>query len=473
MGQIRAIAATALAGAMVVVGAVQAEGAARDPRVSDGHKVAASPVQDPAATLAYWTDARLAADNDPVPAVGTSVPRPHAPVRHEPVRHEPNRTHEDRQQADERGREAREDGRPDGVRQVRANPRETQQVRRALDRVQGLKERKTREVLATRGTRPRAFVAGETHAPNPVKTRVLTKGGDSRGYARWPTPYSAEVRSRITGKLFFHDETTDADAFCSASVVRSHSRSVILTSAHCLVSRQGTWNSRILFIPAFRESGGRVERPLGRWAATQAFVPRRFLEPGAGFNQDIGLVALAPDSHGHRIQDVVGAFTPFLSRTGERFPPVTNLGYPAGGPYTGGLLYRCDALVFDDNNRDSNSLLTTRNCGVARGNDGGPWITRFPKGPPPPRPEPVWWVEEKGFPGRAGDCRMAAPPRHNPWHVIAVVSFGETDPRRSFAVRLHATTYGILAGPADRAGLRAAGQDHRLADPVSAPCGRN
>ncbi|RBQ20441.1 hypothetical protein DP939_11725 [Spongiactinospora rosea] len=437
------IGTTALAAVLLITGETAARGDAGLERPPGDGKVAASPVQDPAATLAYWTDARLAAVTNEPPLNGQARGSAPAP----PAR--PGRDESHTQRPRHRERPGAE--RPDRARPSRGGPASREESRR-------------------RPGPSRSVNLARPAAEDP-RNRILTKGGDSRGYAPWPTPYSADSRSRITGKLFFFDEVDRRDESCSASVVKSQSRNVISTAAHCLINGT-TWSSRVLFIPAYRESGGRVERPFGRWAATQSFIPRRYLDANAGFNVDIGLVALAPDDRGRRVQNVVGGFVPHISRTGTKFPPVINLGYPQEGPYTGGLLYRCDAHVTDLNHRDDNSLLTTRNCRVAPGNSGGPWITRWPHhhgpGPAIGPPPPVWEEEEKGWLRplpRSAECR---PEDHHHWYLIGVLNSGNGT---SEAARLHPSTYGILAGPADRAALRAAGQDHRLATTNAVPCG--
>ncbi|MFI0416776.1 hypothetical protein [Spongiactinospora sp. 9N601] len=449
MGQITMIGTTALAAVLMVTGQAGARGDARLERPPGDGKVAASPVQDADATLAYWTDARLAAVTNEPPINGQSRATAPAssgrPGHDDPPAQRPRHREPGAERPDRAGSPA---GRQDRTRPARGPASREESGRQA---------------------RARSVSLAQPAAEDP-RTRVLTKGGDSRGYAPWPTPYSRDSRSRITGKLFFFDEVDDRDESCTASVVKSQSRNVISTAAHCLINGT-TWSSRVLFVPAYRESGGRVEKPFGRWAATQSFIPRRYLDANAGFNVDIGLVALAPDDRGRRVENVVGGFIPHISRSGAKFPPVINLGYPQEGPYSGDLLYRCDAHVTDRNHRDDNSLLTTRNCRVAAGNSGGPWITRWPHHHHPGPaigPPPVWVEEEKGWLRplpRSAECR---PEGHHHWYLIGVLNSGNGT---SDAARLHPSTYGALAGPADRAALRAAGQDHRLAVTGSVPCG--
>ncbi|TMR88116.1 hypothetical protein [Nonomuraea basaltis] len=83
----------------------------------------------------------------------------------------------------------------------------------------------------------------------------LTPGGDANGYARMPRPYSGAALSRISGRLFFRNAGGQGDS-CSASVVRSAARLLVVTAAHCVYSvpegaTGGRWHSSFAFVPAY------------------------------------------------------------------------------------------------------------------------------------------------------------------------------------------------------------------------------
>ena len=89
----------------------------------------------------------------------------------------------------------------------------------------------------------------------------------------------------------------DAPHFCSASVVHSAGRDLVMTAAHCVYGIGAT----IEFVPGFR--GGQA--PYGVWS-----VSRIYVDPGWQWGQsptrDVAVLAIAP-LNGHQIEDVVGA----------------------------------------------------------------------------------------------------------------------------------------------------------------------
>ncbi|MFC7720169.1 hypothetical protein [Nonomuraea recticatena] len=62
--------------------------------------------------------------------------------------------------------------------------------------------------------------------------KVLTPGGDRLGYSLVDRPYTGA--HRLAGILLSHDPVAGTDIACGAAVIRSRSRSLVLTAAHCL-----------------------------------------------------------------------------------------------------------------------------------------------------------------------------------------------------------------------------------------------
>lgn len=219
------------------------------------------------------------------------------------------------------------------------------------------------------------------HIPNgatgPVIERPLP-GGDQNGYASVPRPYKTSTESRITGALFFRDNANRMDTHCSASVVESQSKSVIVTAAHCVLSGAlpagQAWMSHVLFVPAYDGAGmkGLKERaPYGLWPVRRAFVteaiaqyPIRVIDA----RYDLALVSVFPNN-GMRLQDAVaGAWQPRIVSTHEEFTLAQILGYPAD-PYDGGSQRYCQTRLGVD---IYSGGFVTPNCGVTSGNSGGP-----------------------------------------------------------------------------------------------------
>jgi len=132
-------------------------------------------------------------------------------------------------------------------------------------------------------------------------------------------------RSARVGALFNGD--LEGGHFCTASVVRSAGRDLILTAAHCL---SGDGDTDVVFVPGYRD--GRA--PYGLWRVTKTFVPGAWSDR-ADEDSDFAFAVVAatsatssPSSKGAReLQDVVGANVLVTGRaTGAGDVVVT--GYP-------------------------------------------------------------------------------------------------------------------------------------------------
>lgn len=211
-------------------------------------------------------------------------------------------------------------------------------------------------------------------------TRVMTPGGDRLGYAPVPLPYRGV--HRLTGVLFAHDPVAGTDLTCGASVIRSKSRSLVLTAAHC-INHGGRPLRRISFVPGFEAGRAR----LGVWPAVRTWVPKRWgARPysAAQLPYDIGLVGVAKAGvaekggvarRGRPLEAVTGpGLRPAPSPRGRTLRGLELLGYPIGSRYTGMEMYRClgDAV---DGGAGGPGVLVTRNCQAAAGSSGGPAVS--------------------------------------------------------------------------------------------------
>lgn len=152
--------------------------------------------------------------------------------------------------------------------------------------------------------RMRAAEPLEGAAPEP-----LAGGGPQAGAAaQAPDVEVSPARDtaypeRIHGKLLFTQDGRDAS--CSATVVRSRKRNLIMTAGHCVVQPGNggapAWSTNVVFVPAYRDGAA----PFGLFPATRLRVPRGWVrEPIAAF--DVAAVNLAPGQAG-QIQDSLGA----------------------------------------------------------------------------------------------------------------------------------------------------------------------
>jgi V8-like Glu-specific endopeptidase len=150
--------------------------------------------------------------------------------------------------------------------------------------------------------------------------------------------------------------------FCTASVVASPGRDLLITAAHCLSSGDGAgYRSDIVFVPDYRNG----QAPLGIWTPKRLLVAPGWLD-SADPDLDVGFVVLEPHD-GKNIQDILGANRLAVDSGYQYRVRVT--GYPASvdAPITCRNLtseYSPTQLQFD--------------CGgFTGGTSGSPWVTKF------------------------------------------------------------------------------------------------
>lgn len=146
---------------------------------------------------------------------------------------------------------------------------------------------------------------------------------------------SDETAGRV-GALFAGG--LDGGHFCTASVVRSRDRDVIVTAAHCLGSPGTT-----VFAPGYRDG----EAPYGLWKLTGVYVAPGWTE-GEDPDVDIAFATVAPlgggepgggqldgggldggELDGRQIEDVVGGFPVAAEQPADARMSV--VGYPSRG----------------------------------------------------------------------------------------------------------------------------------------------
>lgn len=214
---------------------------------------------------------------------------------------------------------------------------------------------------------------------SPAETPPLLPGADSSGYIRMPMPYADHRLSRMTGILFYRERVGDryTVANCSASVVTSRSKSLIVTAAHC-VEFHGAWRDKMLFVPAYDGTASGSDRaPLGKWPVRQAFIP--YEHAGATTGDDVAVARLYPErpAIGPGLPVEVrtgGGFVPLISESGD-FARVKILGYPnlerPGDPLYIGEQRRCDSPAHAD---AQTTALAAPYCAAQNGNSGGPLV---------------------------------------------------------------------------------------------------
>ncbi|MBT2446775.1 trypsin-like serine protease [Streptomyces sp. ISL-43] len=123
----------------------------------------------------------------------------------------------------------------------------------------------------------------------------------------------------IAGALFEGDVT--GDHFCTATVVHSPGRNLIVTAGHCLLAGQAGEGGAV-FAPAYAD--GRA--PYGTWKIAEVFEDPHWADD-TDDDYDLAFARIAPDASGRNIEDVTGAAV--LDTTGRTGEEVTVTGYPA------------------------------------------------------------------------------------------------------------------------------------------------
>jgi Trypsin len=155
---------------------------------------------------------------------------------------------------------------------------------------------------------------------------------------------------------------------CSATVVNSAARSVVMTAGHCVSEpRTGTIATRLVFIPAYRDG----ERPFGRWVVTSSRTTRQWLKD-ENYDFDYATLTLAP-SGGALIEDVVGG-RPLVTDT-PREQVYNAYGYPANFA-DAQLMWTCHGPYAGDDPRPipGGPAPIGMGCDMKEGASGGGWV---------------------------------------------------------------------------------------------------
>lgn len=157
----------------------------------------------------------------------------------------------------------------------------------------------------------------QSQSPEQARPSGTPSGGPTPGASVSPPAPGRPVV--FAGALFEGDVT--GNHFCTATVVHSPGRNLIVTAGHCLrAGRVGEGGAS--FAPAYTD--GRA--PYGTWKIAEVFEDPRWSE-GTNDDYDLAFARLAPDAAGRNIEDVTGAAV--LDTTGRTDEQVTVTGYPS------------------------------------------------------------------------------------------------------------------------------------------------
>ncbi|MFE9444810.1 trypsin-like serine peptidase [Streptomyces sp. NPDC006602] len=162
-----------------------------------------------------------------------------------------------------------------------------------------------------------------------------------------PTAETARVGVLFDGKQHF----------CTASVVDSPRRDLVVTAAHCLDGGAGD----LEFVPGYRDG----HAPYGVWRVKRRFLPDGWAK-GQDEDSDVAFAVVADRGGGKGVEDVVGGGNRFVAGTATGATAVTVTGYPDSR----------DAPVSCTNRPTAHSRTQQRIAcpGFSGGTSGSPWV---------------------------------------------------------------------------------------------------
>lgn len=177
----------------------------------------------------------------------------------------------------------------------------------------------------------------------------------TRGFRR-PAPGQRGIPP--VGALFTVSGGSLGQHFCTASVVDSPVRDLVITAAHCVGNLPP---SQIAFVPGYQDGVA----PYGIWFATRVIVSDAWRST-ADPNDDVAFLVVQPGEGTRPVQDVTGGY-----RLGVGWPArqwVTVIGYPddSGRPVT------CQART----SAFGTSQMRFDCGGYTNGTSGGPFIAQ-------------------------------------------------------------------------------------------------
>lgn len=174
----------------------------------------------------------------------------------------------------------------------------------------------------------------------------------------------ASVGSRVVGALFFTDGAVRH--YCTASVIDTPKRNLLLTAAHCIYNpATHTWNRHIVFVPRYNQG----RRPYGTWPVWMMVADRSWIDYGDP-DADYGFAAVQVMG-GRRIADVVGANRLLI---GQGYTNrVTVIGYPSKAYHPSDRPIRCTGYT----HRQADHQLRFDCRGFTGGTSGSPWMIGY------------------------------------------------------------------------------------------------
>ena len=216
---------------------------------------------------------------------------------------------------------------------------------------------------------PTVTIAGTTgSAAKAAKTGSPTQQLGPNGQPWWGNFWSAPATT--TGKVFF--STHDGQNWvCSASIVNSEAKDLLITAGHCVFGSLGGqvpgegWHSNWTFVPDYSYN----YRPFGTWYARQLWTKTAYIN-NQDEGDDIGAV-LVWANNGQNITNLLGGQGIAWNYNSTEY--FYDFGYPAEYPFNGQGLQESDGWGSYTWWAGAEQL----NTNFTGGSSGGPWLSGF------------------------------------------------------------------------------------------------
>ncbi|MEU9127115.1 serine protease [Kitasatospora sp. NPDC048540] len=193
---------------------------------------------------------------------------------------------------------------------------------------------------------PRAGTGPSAGSEHQGEQATLYRGDGSTGTAE------AGSEADRVGALFTGSITAGHHS-CSASVIHSITKNLVLTAAHCVAGSDG-----LRFVPGYRDG----KAPYGSWQVTKVFTTDGWSQD-EDEDEDFAILQIAPQG-GRQIEDVVGGNP--LGLDAGATTKVRLYGYPDGGE---------EPLLCTNATEREDTHQRRVDCpSFPGGTSGGPWI---------------------------------------------------------------------------------------------------
>ncbi|WP_374777889.1 trypsin-like peptidase domain-containing protein [Streptomyces sp. NBC_01310] len=166
--------------------------------------------------------------------------------------------------------------------------------------------------------------------------------------------------------------------FCTASVVASPGRNLVLSAAHCLL---GSDTQQVAFVPRYTRT---EPQPYGMFPVlrnagghSKIWIDPRYRSQGVNRAAalDVAFAQVGPDARGRRVQDVVGG-NRLVTGAGYAHARVSLIGHPSSAARPRLCVNRTTKFTSSDAGIPG-SFLRINCSGYPGGTSGGPFLVRY------------------------------------------------------------------------------------------------